>query len=224
VFAGPRVLLLPIAGLALARLFVLPHFPETHALIDDPYGHLTQGFAFFFGVGLGGSKPAWQSILRWWKAALAAGLGAYGLVVLLNLTIAGESGTLELTVTRVLRSVQAWGAVIGLLGWARLKLHRDGPARKYLTDAIFPYYIAHQTIIVLAGFWLAPLGLGAAIEFLIILVATVAGCVLTYELGRRIAWLRPFIGLKPHQRRTSAEVRRATEPSTGTEPSGAMLD
>ena len=86
--------------------------------------------------------------------------------------------------------------IVALLGFARQHLHRDGPARSYLTDAIFPYYIVHQTIIVLAGFSLAPLGLGAGVEFAIIAGATVAGCALTYELGRRIGWLRPILGLK----------------------------
>ena len=55
-------------------------------------------------------------------------------------------------------------------------------------------------IIVLAGLWLAPLGLGAGTEFAIILAATLVGCALFYEGGRRIGWLRPLIGLKPQPR------------------------
>ncbi|HJS40941.1 MAG TPA: acyltransferase, partial [Sphingomicrobium sp.] len=88
--------------------------------------------------------------------------------------------------------------------FARAHLNFDGPARRYLTEAIFPYYIAHQTIIVLAGYWLLPLDLGAGPQFAILIAATVAGCALTFEAGRRIGWLRPLIGLKPRAPQAAA--------------------
>lgn len=203
-FAGWRLFVLPVLLLWAARVLLYPAFGETHALVDDPYAHLVYGFAFFFGAALARSPSVWQPILARWKAALAAALAGYAVIAALDLTIAGESGEIELLVSRLARSVQAWGAILGLLGFARLGLHYDGPARRYLTEAIFPYYIAHQTIIVLAGHWLAPLGVGAAAEFAIILPATVVGCALAYELGRRIGWLRPLIGLKRAARRAQA--------------------
>ena len=198
-FGGIRLFLLPVLLLWAARTILYPEFGETHALFDDPYAHLVYGFAFFFGVGLARSA-VWTAILDHWKVAAGAALAGYAVLVALDLAVAGEAGTLELLVARLARSLQAWGAILGLLGFARVHLHRDGPVRRYLTDAIFPFYIAHQTIIVLAGFWLSPLGLGAGTEFAIILFATVAGCALFYEGGRRIGWLRPLIGLKPRPR------------------------
>ena len=195
-FAGWRLFVLPVLLLWGARMLLYPAFGETHALFDDPYAHLVYGFAFFFGVALAGSRSVWEAILERWKVAAAAALAGYAAIVILDVTIPGESGDLELLVARLARSIQAWGAILALLGFARLHLHRDGAARRYLTDAIFPYYIAHQTIIVLAGHWLAPLRLGAAAELAVILPATVAGCALFYELGRRIGWLRPLVGLK----------------------------
>ena len=200
-FSGWRLLALPVLLLWAARMTLYPAFGETHALFDDPYAHLVYGFAFFFGVGLAGSKPLWSAVSGQWKRATWLAAGGYAAIVALDLTIPGESGDLELLVARLARSIQAWGAVIALLGFARLRLHKDGPARRYLTDAIFPFYIAHQTIIVLAGHALRPLGLGAATEFALIAAATVAGCFATYEVGKRIGWLRPLLGLKPLARR-----------------------
>ena len=199
-FDGWRLLVLPIAYLAAARMIAFPVFNETHALVDDAYAHLVYGFAFFFGVGIARSPAAWPSIARLWKYALALAVAAYAVIVLFDLTIPGEASELEIAVLRICRSIQAWGAIIGLIGLARIHLHRDGTVRRYLTKAIFPYYIAHQTIIVLAGYWLAPLGLGSGAEFATILVATLLGCAATYELGRRVGWLRPLIGLKPRPR------------------------
>lgn len=199
VFAGWRLLALPILLLAAARILLFPAFGETHAVVDDPYAHLVYGFAFFFGVGLARSQPVWSAMAKSWKPAAVMAAGGYLVVATVALAFPGEAEPSEgaVLLARLARAVQGWGAVVALIALARLHLHRDGPARRYLTEAIFPYYIAHQTIIILAGHWLKPLGLGAAAEFAIILPLTILGCAATYELGRRVAILRPLLGLAP---------------------------
>lgn len=195
VLSGSRLVLLPIAWLALARLALHPVFGETHALFDDPYAHAIYGFAFFFGVALAGSQAAWATILRYWSELLS--LAAIACAALF--TVHGLSdGTLVWDTARACaRSVLAWSAIIGLLGFAQARLHHDGPVRRYLTEAIFPYYIAHQTIIVAAGFWLKQAGAEPELAFGVILLTTILGCALTYEIARRVRWLRPLLGLKP---------------------------
>lgn len=201
-FEGWRLLWLPILFFWLLRVGLYPAFGETHALVDDPYAHAFYGAAFFFGVGLARSDRLWPRLTSAWQRTAWLALAGYGVIVLLDLTIAGESGALELLVARLARSVQAWATILALLGFAQRHLNRDGAARRYLTEAIFPWYIAHQTIIVLAGYWLRPRGFGPAVEFAIILAATLAGCAATYEIGRRIAWLRPLLGLRPSAKRS----------------------
>jgi peptidoglycan/LPS O-acetylase OafA/YrhL len=213
-FEGPRLLWLPILFFWLLRISLYPAFGETHALLDDPYAHFFYGAAFFFGVGLARSERLWPRLISGWKPAAWLALAGYAAIVALDLTIAGESAPLELLVARLARSVQAWAAILALLGFAQLHLHRDGPARRYLTEAIFPWYIAHQTIIILAGHWLRPQGLGAGAEFAIILAATLAGCAATYEVGRRIGWMRPLLGLRPAPR-TPVAAPGTTLPAPG---------
>jgi peptidoglycan/LPS O-acetylase OafA/YrhL len=203
-FGGFGLLWLPILYFWLLRIGLYPVFGETHALVDDLYAHTFHGAAFFFGVGLAGSERLWTRLTSGWKPAALLALGGYGVIVLLDLTIAGESGPLELLAARLARSVQAWAAILALLGLAQRHLHSDGPARRYLTEAIFPWYIAHQTIIVLTGHWLRPHGLAPAAEFAIILFATLAGCAATYEIARRIGWLRPLMGLRPRAKPATA--------------------
>jgi glucans biosynthesis protein C len=193
-FSGWRLVVLPIAWLALARLLLLPGFGETHALFDDPYAHAIYGFAFFFGVALARSATAWRAILAHWRAfgsvaalACAAMFAAHGLS---DRVASWES------VRLLARAVLAWSAILGLLGFAQTRLHHDGPLRRYLTEAIFPYYIAHQTIIIAAGFWLKQAGAQSELAFGVILLTTVFGCALTYEIARRVNWLRPVLGLK----------------------------
>jgi len=49
---------------------------------------------------------------------------------------------------------------------------------------------------------LLPAGLPGWAEFALLLVATVAGCFAFYRIGRRVAPLRPLIGLRLHLRPT----------------------
>lgn len=193
--SGWRLLVLPIGWLAMARLVLHPAFGETHALIDDPYAHAVYGFAFFFGVALARSSTAWGAILAHWRALL--GLAGLACTAMFAGHCWGEEAQAWETIRLLSRAVLAWSAILGLLGLARTRLHYDGPVRRYLTEAIFPYYIAHQTIIIAAGFWINQAGAQPELAFGVILLTTLFGCALTYEIARRVNWLRPLLGLKP---------------------------
>ena len=63
-------------------------------------------------------------------------------------------------------------------------------------DSVYPWYILHQTLIILAVVALAPLHLGPVLEAVLLVAMTVLGCwVLTSGLIRRVRWLRPLFGL-----------------------------
>ena len=205
-FSGWRLFVLPIVWLALARLVLLPAFGQTHALVDDPYSHSVYGFAFFFGAGLARSQAAWGGILANWKPALVAAI--LGCALMFYIHASGAGSAPAAAAKSIARATLAWGTILGLLGLAQNHLHYDGPARRYMAEAIFPYYIAHQTIIVAVGFYLKQTGAGPAAEFAGILISTCVGCALTYEVARRITWLRPILGLKapsprPDQRQSA---------------------
>ncbi|WP_421837420.1 hypothetical protein [Novosphingobium sp.] len=101
-------------------------------------------------MGLARSEDAWEVILHHWRVLLGgAALGCASMFALHGLS----DGTFAWETARALsRAILAWSMILGLLGLAQTRLHYDGPVRRYLTEAIFPYYIAHQTIIVAAGF------------------------------------------------------------------------
>ena len=65
-----------------------------------------------------------------------------------------------------------WFCIVAVLGFARRWLNRESPARRYLTDAMFPYYIVHQTAIILIAHGLKGLGLAAGLEAAIVIGGT----------------------------------------------------
>ncbi|WNO54622.1 acyltransferase family protein [Stakelama saccharophila] len=198
--AGPLVFLLPAAALAAFRLAILPDMREnTQLLIDDWPGHAVYFSAFLFGVLLRNSAACWQAIRTWWKAAAAIAILAYILYAVREGWLVGTPLSRSLFHTIVAtRAILAWTAIIGLIGMADRFLDHDWPGRKTLAEAVFPFYIIHQTIIVVVGWLLLESDLSLLARYLLLVAATAAGCWIFYDIGRRIAWLRPLIGLQAH--------------------------
>lgn len=84
---------------------------------------------------------------------------------------------------------------MGLVGAADRYVNVDHRWRPMLAEAVFPFYLIHQTIIVMAGYVLLSTATGPIVRFVILLTVTVAGCWAFYFAGRQIFWLRPAIGL-----------------------------
>ena len=198
--SGWGVLVWPTLGFIGLRMTLAPRFPETHALFGDWSLHAVSLSAFLFGYLLARSEGVWAAIVRGRWIALGAALLGWGALAWGQIAWPGEVLPAA-GVRRVLRAaygVEQWGAIVAVLGFARLHLAaRDGPVRRYLTEAIFPFYIVHQTATVAAAYALAPLALPLPVEAALLVAATAAACGVTFEIVRRVVWLRPLFGLKP---------------------------
>ena len=210
-FGGVGVWLLPLGWMILIHV-VLFSRNETHALIDDGIAHLIYLPAFLFGFALAGSEPAMAAMRRWWWPAAIAAVMAYAVVASVELAYPGRTVPPRWVVDlyRPAKEIQAWSTIVALIGIADLWLNRDHPWRRTLTEAVFPFYIIHQTVIILVAYGLRPLGLGAAADFAILLGATVSGCCAFYFIGREIGPLRPLIGLKRRKPPAPSPTRPAT--------------
>lgn len=188
------LLLVPPLLIGALRLLLRPVFGETHALVDDWYLHALYLSLFLFGYGIAKHEGIWLSLerLRW--LALALAVTVYAVMVWAVLTDSGGR------VRPFIWALDQWAWIVMLLGFARRHLNVDTPLRRYLTDAIFPFYILHQTIIVVLGHRISGLGLSAGSEAALLVGATVAGCWAGYEVVRWFGWLRPLFGLRPAAR------------------------
>ncbi|HEX8258081.1 MAG TPA: acyltransferase family protein [Allosphingosinicella sp.] len=198
IFGHAGALLVPLAWFLVMRGFVVQGEDETHAFVDDWPGHIVYFPAFLFGLGLACSGTAWAGIRRWWKAAAAMAVLCYLPIAATEIVYPGTTPfppSLHLPYFSV-RALQGAAAVIALIGLADRFWNRDGPGRKTLTEAVFPFYIIHQTIIVLVGWYLLRLRLPPSGEFVILVAATALGCWLFFEAARRFRLLRPMVGLK----------------------------
>jgi hypothetical protein len=199
VFGGWGALALPAAWLVVVNLVLFPGGRETHALVGDWVAHAIYFPVFLFGFALGRSEPTLGFLRRTWPVALAVMLGAYAAVAWIEWTWPGRIRPPAPygAIFSVARAVQGWAGVAALVGIAERFWNRDLPVRATLTEAVFPFYIVHQTVIVVVAYWLMGAGLPLGLDFAVLVAATAAGCWLFYRVGREIRWLRPLIGLRP---------------------------
>jgi hypothetical protein len=165
----------------------------------DWFNHAQYGAVFLLGFLLAHQAAVWEAMrrLRWWSLGIA--IASYLFIVWVYDQQAGPHD-LSPWLRHLQRTVYAadqWCAIAAILGFARQWAPGDSAARRYLTEAVFPFYIVHQTAIVVMVHHLKPAGLPPVVEGPLLMLATIAVCLATFEIVRRLAWLRPLFGLSP---------------------------
>jgi glucan biosynthesis protein C len=199
-FSGLGILFWPVVYLIAIRLGLAARFPANHALLGDWYNHAMYFGIFLLGFALAGSRRSWATLeqARWYSLGLAilgwAFLCAYFGAYSDDAAIPPQALRM---IQRAVYGSEQWLAIAAVIGFAHRHLNRDNPARRYLTTAIFPVYILHQTVIVVTAHALKPAVLYPPVEALLLVLVTVAICFLGYEVIRRIRPLQPLFGVAP---------------------------
>jgi glucans biosynthesis protein C len=214
--SGPGLIIGPVIYVTALRFILYPMFPETKILIDDWYLHALFLGAFLFGFLIAKSEAVRANIerLRW----VSLGLALFGYVVYLAFFIAYQNVSPKPQLlgmfVRVCYGVNQWCSLIALMGFASRHWSRAaGPARSYLSEAVFPVYLVHQTLIVILAFYLARAGLPVGVEALLLVAGVFAGSVGVYFLVRPVPWLRPLFGLGKLQSSQPKSPARLAEES-----------
>lgn len=206
--AGPLLILVPWFYLTALRLTLFPIFGESHDFRNDWYLHALYFSTFLFGFAVAKNQAFFDRCvqLRWIALAIALTCWAALIVYFDAYSETPPPEWLRLAM-RGVRELDAWCAIIAAIGLAHRYLRsNDGPLRQILTQAIFPFYLIHQTIIVVAGHYLDEIQLPLPIEAPLLVAITMAGCWLFYDLGRRAPLLRIWIGLSPVLRITPQKI------------------
>jgi Acyltransferase family len=211
--SGGLLLVVPSILFAIYRLTVLPRFPATHALFGDWYNHALFTTVFLIGFLLARMETFWDAVER--QRWIALGLA---LVFYLSF-LAVWSGKIGMPPSVLLKlygglayGFYQWLCMVAVTGFARRWFTSDSALRRYLTEAVFPYYIAHQTAIIMIAHALQGSDLPAWLEASIVITGTIATCVLTYEIVRRVTILRPLFGLRAVAAEPAMTMRVSSQP------------
>lgn len=197
---GWMLLAAPAVVFAVLKVVVAPRFPVNHALVGDWYEHAISFLPFLFGFLTARSDAVKQAFIRLRWPALGLALVGYVTFATFAWIYRGDTpipAPLTVIIGRSAFGLDQWCAIAAILGFGARHLTRGGPVLSYLTIGVFPFYIIHQTTIVVVGHALKPVHLNQGLEAMILIALTWGSCFATYELVRRVNWLRPLFGLKP---------------------------
>lgn len=197
---GWGLLIWPIVFLATIRWGLAYRFEITHDLVNDWYNHALSFSAFLFGFLTARSEALREAFIRLRWPALTLALAAWAAWAGYAWEYRAEDAIPPDALRRAMRVVYAadqWAFIAAVLGFGGKHLTWGGPVLRYLTVGVFPFYIVHQTVIVVVGHHLAQLRLPLATEAGVLIGITVAACFLTYEIARRLGWLGLLLGVRP---------------------------
>ncbi len=185
-----RVGLMPLAlplGAALAALY--PRFPGPQDVVSDLAFLCYYLIFFLYGYFLADASELWEEIERRRSGSLR---WAVTCIILINaLRWNGVEPHLHYTVQgaayALLLAGNAWAWVMTFLGFGRRYLNRPSRVLTYANEGIYPFYILHQTVIVILAYYVIPLDENPIAEFLFLSVLALALTAAVYEV-----WIRPF--------------------------------
>jgi peptidoglycan/LPS O-acetylase OafA/YrhL len=216
---GTFIYLLIIPGV-LVYTFMVMKFPETNMLVND-YAFLLYWLFYVLAGFICIANPAFMDSLERNRRT--------------SLTIA-FIGTLLINYLRwnklepwhvytdfklavgtyvflAVSAVVAWMWVFAIVGYGKKYLNRKSPVLPYLNEAVYPFYILHQTVIVILTYYLMQTPDGVGLKYFFTVIVT-----FVISMGIFHLFIRPFgvmrflFGMKPRQRVGKKEETRIVLP------------
>jgi glucan biosynthesis protein C len=148
--------------------------------------------------------------LRWLSLVMAILSVAVSLILILGLPGEPAFGTARFSLALGLRAISAWCWVLAFLGFGSMYLKLSTPFLTYASEAVLPFYILHQTVLIFVGYFVVQWAIPDLLKWLIIVPVSFAIIMALYELVvRRFNVMRVLFGMKPLKR--AAPV--ATQPA-----------
>lgn len=195
---GLQLIFYPLLVIFLIRITLIVRYPENHAFTDDFWAHAHYGLMFAIGLLMGRRPVLMERLvpLRW--AALVLALAAWA-TMSIYLSVYSFVLAVPAPYQQILRAVYALqqvGAIVAAFGFAQRWWTRDFRWRAELSDAVFPMYLIHQTVIVVGFVALRPLDLHPLAEASWLVLMAGASGIGLWALARRWQPLRPWVGMK----------------------------
>lgn len=189
---SPWSLYLFVIPLILIELTLGNSFPITRSFWGDWYA-LPYYFVLFLSgfVMIRSGETFFKSVLQLKWSVLIIGTLMFGLIIW------WMTKEIELPVLgAIVQTINMWSWIIAIFGFAAQYLNKESAIIKSRNEAVYPYYIMHQTIIIASGFWLMDVPLPIFLKFVIMTVSTFGGSWLFFEVIKRVRVLRHLFGLK----------------------------
>jgi glucan biosynthesis protein C len=188
-----------IVPLFFIEAFIEPFFPVTHALVGDWFAMINYITLFFFGFLLMTIKDTfWLTVEHSRRYLLAAGIIFFTLMLFISLRY--EDSLTRHLIEAFLKVANLWSWILTLFGFAAKYLNKKSKALSYSNEAVYPFYILHQTVMIVIAYFLINLKWSLGLKAFVMIIGTFGISWLLFEFFiRRWKFLRPLFGLKNNE-------------------------
>jgi peptidoglycan/LPS O-acetylase OafA/YrhL len=164
---------------------------------------LVYPFIFVMGYLLVSHERFEKAVHSQGKIALVLSIITYLGLLILFMVLGAEAifsayGTSMYALFMSLRAFSMWCFMIAILYLGKKYFSYTSPKLQYFSEGSLPYYMLHQTIIVIIGYQIAQLQIGILPKWIFLVITTFIGIMIIYEYGiRRFNPIRFLFGLKP---------------------------
>jgi hypothetical protein len=197
-FERPLALLLLFLPLAAVDIFV--------DLVRAGWMRATGGWSIFsyiiffiYGYLIFSNTQIQQIIREYSTIALIAAvvLSIYGLGMQFAVRLPFSFGTPYYVSVMLVRALRSFCWIIAILGFGSRYLNFSNRFLRYANEAVLPFYVLHQMIILIIGFFIVQWNLGIALKYFIITTSSCVAIMAIYELLiRRFKVLRFLFGMR----------------------------
>jgi glucan biosynthesis protein C len=184
-FSNPISFLFVAFVFALEVVLVEPYPFEMYAMTF--HGFVIGLLAFVFGFCFVYSGDPFLKMIQRWRWVF---LSLAGMLFLIRMGYAG------FTLPSYGIAIESVSWVFGVLAFGSKHLNRPSSILSYLSAAAYPIYIVHMIFLYLSCYWVFTWEVSTTFQFVAVLLFTALGCFGSYEVIRRIKFLRPLFGLK----------------------------
>jgi glucans biosynthesis protein C len=199
-FERPGVIFLPALWLAVLEMSLRPKWPGFQVLVDDWANFTTYISYFIFGFIFCMDDRFAKTIGRQLKTIIALAIVCMlGVLAVEGIDPDIPAGYNPAHLLQLaFNAFTTWVWVIALLGLGGKFFNFKRWPLDYLNHAAFPFYVLHQTVIVVLGYYVIKLNTSVGLKYLIITTVALFTTLFIYDIFvRRTNITRFLFGMKP---------------------------
>jgi glucan biosynthesis protein C len=133
-----------------------------------------------------------------WAALVLSLITLAGIIVLEIVNLPTPKYSWGDILSYLLRTSNTWFWLVTILGFGSRYLNRTNAFLRYAAEGSYPFYILHQTVIVIIGFFVVQGTESITVKYLLMVIASLAATTLLYDLVvKRTNLTRFLFGMKP---------------------------
>lgn len=198
--AGGGAGLFVVAVLLAAIRLLLGAYPETHALFDDPNTVAYYGVLFFTGHLIARMPAVWERLVALRRVLL-------GLCIAV-LAVMSPDWEFPEPFESLGRQLFVWSFLLSALAFTRAHFHGRPRWLIHAQDLAYPFYVFHQTVIVVVGYLLLATSLSGWTLFGAVLAVSFLVTWGACEACGRVPGLRALVGFAPRAQPSGSNAPR----------------